>query len=438
MTFHGGSPRDETPRDETPSDEAPRDEAPSGDGPGPSGPLAGVRVLEMAGIGPAPFAAMMLADLGAEVVRIDRPDSRSLSLASPERDILGRGRRCLILDLKRAGAVDVLLGLVARADILLEGFRPGVAERLGWGPEVCRERNPALVFGRMTGWGQDGPLATTAGHDIDYLAVAGALDGIGRAGGPPVVPQNLLGDFGGGALYLVAGVMAALHHARETGEGQVVDAAITDGVAHLQAMTMTLRQAGAWPGGRGENLLDSGAPFYDVYATADGRWLAVGALEPQFWAELTERLGGDDLPDRDDPRQWPALRERLAAIVAEHDLAHWLEVFDGTDCCVAPVMPLDEAPDHPHHRARGTFVDRDGLRQPAPAPRFSLTPATLTVGPRPPGADTRAVLADWGIGDVDRLLAEGVVVETPAPRGGADLTDAAPTDATDPGAHHEA
>ncbi|WP_293786427.1 CaiB/BaiF CoA-transferase family protein [uncultured Aeromicrobium sp.] len=380
----------------------------------PSGPLRDVRVVELAGIGPGPFAAMMLADLGAEVIRVDRPGGAALQVVPPERDILGRGRASVALDLKSERGRETVLRLVEQADILVEGFRPGVAERLGVGPQDCHARHPRLVYGRMTGWGQGGPLAGTAGHDINYIAVAGGLDPIGRADGPPQVPINLLGDFGGGALYLVAGVLAALTHARRTGEGQVVDAAITDGVAHLLSMIVSMQQAGAWSTRRGTNLLDTGAPFYDVYETSDGRWMSVGALEPQFWAALKETLaehGVTDLPDRDDIAQWGALRERLATAFAGKTQAEWAEIFAPTDACVAPVLPLHEAPQHPHNAARGTYVEHEGILQPAPAPRFSATPATLTTPPSRPGADTREALAAWGIDDVDELIADGIAVQ---------------------------
>ncbi|MGA8850754.1 MAG: CaiB/BaiF CoA-transferase family protein [Aeromicrobium sp.] len=375
-----------------------------------SGPLAGVRVVEMVGIGPGPFAGMMLADLGADVIRVDRPGGNALQMSSPDKDILSRGRPSTAIDLKDPRGVDVVLDLVERADILIEGFRPGVTERLGLGPEECLDRNPRLVYGRMTGWGQDGPLAQSAGHDINYISVAGALDTIGRAGGPPQIPLNLLGDFGGGSLYLVAGVLAALTHARATGEGQVVDAAITDGVAHLLAMPLMLQQSGSWSNDRGTNLLDSGAPFYDVYATSDGRWMSVGGLEPQFYAAMQDLLG-IDLPDRNDFAQWPALRTALADVFARRTQAEWTQIFEGTDACVAPVIPLSEAAHHPHHLARGTYVQRDGLVQPAPAPRFSGTPATLTTPPAKPGANTREALTAWGVGDVDTLLSDGVAVQ---------------------------
>lgn len=379
-----------------------------------SGPLAGVRVVELVGIGPGPFAAMMLADLGAEVIRVDRPGGGALSVAPADRDILARGRLSAAIDLKADRGRETVLRLVERADILVEGFRPGVTERLGLGPADCHARNPRLVYGRMTGWGQDGPLAQQAGHDINYISVAGGLDPIGRAGGPPQVPLNLLGDFGGGAVYLVAGVLAALTHARATGEGQVVDAAITDGVAHLLSMTVAMQQSGGWNSQRGTNLLDTGAPFYDVYATSDGRWMSVGGLEPQFWSAMEDTLtahGATDLPDRNDPSAWPALRERLAEVFGTKTQAEWTEIFAPTDACVAPVVPLAEAPEHPHNQARGTYVEHEGLVQPAPAPRFSATPATLTTPPARPGENTREALAAWGIDDVDALIADGVAVQ---------------------------
>ena len=379
-----------------------------------SGPLAGIRVVEIVGIGPGPFAAMLLADLGADVIRVDRPGGNALQMTSPAGDITARGRPSVALDLKRSEGVAVLLDLVERADILIEGFRPGVAERLGFGPEECLSRNPALVYGRMTGWGQDGPLAHTAGHDVNYIAVAGALDTIGRAGGPPQIPLNLVGDFAGGSMYLVTGVLAALTHARASGTGQVVDAAITDGTAHLLAMPMMMQQAGMWNAERGTNLLDSGAPFYDVYETSDGRWMSVGGLEPQFYAameQLLEPFVDGPLPDRNDPRQWPELRTRLAAVFATRTQAEWIGTFEGSDACVAPVVPMHEAALHPHHVARGTYVERDGLVQPAPAPRFSATPAELGAPPSAPGADTRTALTDWGVADVDQLIDDGIAVQ---------------------------
>jgi alpha-methylacyl-CoA racemase len=380
-----------------------------------AGPLAGLRVVELAGLGPAPFAAMLLADLGADVVRVDRPGGGTV-LVPPEQDLLTRGRPSVAVDLKHPDGVGVVLDLAARADVLIEAFRPGVAERLGIGPDACLARNERLVYGRMTGWGQDGPLARTAGHDLGYVAVTGALHAIGDAGGPPQVPLNLVGDFGGGAMYLVVGVLAAVLEARTSGRGQVVDAAIVDGASHLAMMVRGMRAAGIWQDRRGVNLLDGGAPFYAVYETSDHRHMAVGPLETPFYAELLDRLGlaGEVEPaDRDDPAGWPRLRERLAERIATRTLAEWLQVFEGSDACVAPVLSLDEAPRHPQLAARATFVDRGGVVQPAPAPRFSRTPAALSTPPRRPGQDTREALQAWGISDVDRLLADGAVRQEP-------------------------
>ena len=379
-----------------------------------SGPLHGVRVVELAGLGPAPFAAMVLADLGADVIRVDRPGGDVLAAGPPPYDLLVRGRARVTVDLKRPEGVRVVKELVAGADALVEGFRPGVAERIGLGPDDCLAVNPRLVYGRMTGWGQDGPLARTAGHDIDYIAVSGVLHAIGRAGGPPQIPANLLGDFGGGGLYLVVGVLAGILEARASGQGQVVDAAIVDGTAHLATMLVGMLGAGSWSTDRGHNLLDSGAPFYDVYETADGEHLAVGALEPQFWQVMLVRLadvGVDvtELPDRHDLTAWPELRKRLAEIFATRTRAEWSEVFEGTDACVAPVLSMGEAATHPQLAARGTYVEHDGVVQPAPAPRFSRTPATLSTPPRPPGSDGREALSRWGIGDIDALVESGVV-----------------------------
>jgi alpha-methylacyl-CoA racemase len=373
------------------------------------GPLAGVRVVELAGIGPAPFAAMLLADLGADVIRVDRPGEPSLPVPlPPESDLLRRGRPSVALDLKHPDGLATTLALVEQTDVLLEGYRPGVAERLGLGPDDCLTRNPRLVYGRMTGWGQDGPLAHAAGHDIGYVAITGALHAIGRAGGPPQVPVNLVGDFGGGALYLVVGVLAALLEARTSGRGQVVDAAIVDGTAHLSSLVVGLASAGLWSDQRGTNLLDTGAPFYDVYETSDGGWLAVGPLEPAFYAELLRLLDlTDTAPDRLDPAQWPALRTLLADAFRTRTRDEWTAIFEGTDACVEPVLSYAEAPAHPHLAARGTYVEHHGVVQPAPAPRFSRTPAVLGAGPSTPGADTRAALAAWGVDDVDALIASG-------------------------------
>ncbi|MGV9530687.1 CaiB/BaiF CoA transferase family protein [Streptomyces cellulosae] len=361
------------------------------------GPLTGVRVVELAGIGPGPFAAMLLADLGADVVRVDRPGGPGLGI-DPARDITNRNKRSVVVDLKTADGVKHVLDLAERADILIEGYRPGVAERLGVGPEDCRARNPRLVYGRMTGWGQEGPLADRAGHDIGYIAVTGALGMTGEPGRPPVAPANLLGDYAGGSLYLVVGVLAALHHARATGAGQVVDAAIVDGTAHLTSMIHGMLAAGAWQDRRGANLLDGGCPYYGTYETADGGHMAVGALEPRFYAEFLRLLDLTELAGAHaDVTRWPELRAKVAERFASRARDDWTAVFEGTDACVAPVLSLREAPHHPHLAARSTFTDHAGITQPAPAPRFSATPATVRTGPARPGADTEDVARDWGV-----------------------------------------
>ncbi|MFD8979966.1 CaiB/BaiF CoA transferase family protein [Streptomyces sp. NPDC059564] len=370
-----------------------------------AGPLAGVRVVELAGIGPGPFAAMLLADLGADVVRVDRPGGGGLAI-DPAYDVTNRGKRSVLVDLKSDGGPALVLDLVERADVLIEGFRPGVAERLGVGPADCHARNPRLVYGRMTGWGQEGPLSHTAGHDIAYIAVTGALGMIGDPDGPPAVPANLVGDYAGGSLYLVIGVLAALQHARTPGgRGQVVDAAIVDGTAHLTAMIHGMVAAGGWQDRRGANLLDGGCPFYGTYETSDGQYMAVGALEQQFYDTFVELLGiKDRAPARKDLARWGELREAVAARFKSRTRAEWTEVFEGTDACVAPVLSLREAPHHPHLAARSTFTDFGGITQPAPAPRFSATPAAVTSGPAMPGAGTASVARDW---DVPGLTGKG-------------------------------
>jgi alpha-methylacyl-CoA racemase len=382
-----------------------------------SGPLAGVRVIELAGLGPGPHCGMLLADLGAEVIRVDRPGGPPIP-DPRDSDIMSRGKRRIVVDLKHPRGAEIVLRLVASADALIEGYRPGVAERLGIGPADCLARNPALVYGRMTGWGQDGPLASTAGHDIAYIATTGALHAIGRAGGPPQVPVNYLGDFGGGSVFLALGLVAALLPARSSGRGRVVDAAIVDGAAALQAMTYGLIGDGSWSDARGVNLLDTGRPFYDVYETADGRHMAVGALEPQFYAALIEVLFAPegvpgDLPGQHDRERWPELRSRFAARFLSRSREEWSQSFRGTDACVAPVLSLLEAPADAHLAARGTYVTVDGVLQPAPAPRFgSGTPGT-PIDALPPGriaplgAHTRSVLTDLGFCDVDELLLSG-------------------------------
>jgi len=355
-------------------------------------------VLEVAGIGPGPFCAMLLADLGAEVVRVDRATSAGGDASSIRFDVLGRGRRSVAIDLKGEGGPEVVLRLVEQADAFLEGFRPGVAERLGIGPTACLARNGRLVYGRMTGWGQDGPLAATAGHDITYAAVAGALAHIGRAGQPPTPPLNLVADFGGGGMLLAVGLVAGLLHAQRTGQGQVVDAAMVDGTALLMAPFFGASAIGFWSDERGTNLLDSGAPFYDVYRCADGGEVAVGAIEPQFFVALLEvlDLAPGSLPDQNDQARWPELRAALTRAFAERPRDEWLQRADGLDACLAPVLTMTQATDHPHLQARGTIVERDGVPQPAPAPRFSATPATLDRPPAVAGQHTDAVLVDWG------------------------------------------
>ncbi|HEX6417647.1 MAG TPA: CaiB/BaiF CoA-transferase family protein [Acidimicrobiales bacterium] len=375
-----------------------------------AGPLAGLRIVELAGIGPAPFAAMVLADLGADVVRVDRPGRAN---AVARMDVLNRGRRSLAVDLKHPDGVEVVLRLAAASDALVEGFRPGVAERLGVGPEPCRARNPRLVYGRMTGWGQEGPYAAEAGHDITYAAVAGALAHIGRAGHPPTPPLNLVADFGGGGMLLALGVVSAALAALRTGEGQVVDAAMVDGVALLMAPFFMALRSGFFSDERGTNLLDSGAPFYDCYRCADGRYVAVGALEPQFYAALLAGLGIEpgELGDQHDRDRWPVMRRRFAEAFATRSRAEWVAHFAGRDACVAPVNTTEETFADPHMRARATVVEPGGVAQPSPAPRFSLTPAALDRPPPSPGEHTDEVLADlgYGPGDIALLHESGAV-----------------------------
>jgi alpha-methylacyl-CoA racemase len=376
-----------------------------------TGPLRGVRVVELAGIGPGPHACMILADLGADVIRVDRPGGQPLT--GGPKDFLNRGRPSVALDLKHPDGVETVLRLVETADVLVEGLRPGVTERLGLGPEDCLARNPRLVYGRMTGWGQTGPLARTAGHDLNYVALTGALFGLGQDPARPHFPTNLVGDFGGGSTYLVIGVLAALLEARMSGQGQVVDAAIVDGTAHLNAMTASHLASGMATERRAASLLDGGVPFYDLYETSDGRHLSIGALEPQFYDELVRLLGiAHVAPDRNDPTNHPALRELIATTVRGRTLAEWTDVFEGSDACAAPVLPLSEAVRHPHVVARGVYVERDGAPEPAPAPRFSRTGSTLsTPPPGVAGQDTSEALAAWGVDDVQGLLASGAAVQ---------------------------
>jgi alpha-methylacyl-CoA racemase len=376
------------------------------------GPLHGVKVIEIASLAPAPFGCMILADLGADVLRVDRAE-RCGPAAKPPLDPLSRGRRSIGLNLKDPAGVGLLLRLAEDADVLVEGFRPGVAERLGFGPDVCAQYNPRLVFARMTGWGQDGPLAPTAGHDIDYIAISGALSPIGRAGQAPVPPINFIGDFGGGGMLMALGILAALVERAASGQGQVVDAAMVDGSALITSFLYGLRAAGGWQDQRGSNLLDTGAPFYDTYATADGGYVAVGALEPQFYTALLLGLGLTDagLPAQHDRAGWPVLRERFAATFAARSRDEWAAVFAGTDACVAPVLDMSEAPVHPHATARNAFVDVGGVVQPAPAPRFGRSAAGTPSPPPRPGADTHAVLTGLGLAEAEvaDLRARGVI-----------------------------
>ncbi|MGQ0837544.1 CaiB/BaiF CoA transferase family protein [Actinokineospora sp.] len=371
------------------------------------GPLAGTTVIELAGIGPGPFACMALADMGADVIRVERPTAAGL----PKADVLNRGKRSIVLDLKRPEAVRTLLALAARADVLVEGFRPGVAERLGVGPDAVWAHNPKLVYGRMTGWGQAGPLASSAGHDIGYIAITGALGAIGEAGGPPRIPLNLVGDFGGGSTYLVMGILAALLEAGRTGRGQVVDAAIVDGAAHLLAAIHSLLGSDRWVDRRGSNMLDGGTPYYAVYETSDGRHMAVGALEPKFYAELVRLLELDvDPADQQVPEHWPALRAALAEAFGRRTQGEWTRLFDGTDACVAPVLSLREAAAHPHIAERGSLVEVDGVLQPGTAPRFSAHPVAPPAAPPAPGQHTMEVLRQAGL-DAEALVAGGVAVQ---------------------------
>ncbi|RBY82886.1 CoA transferase [Geodermatophilus sp. TF02-6] len=379
-----------------------------------SGPLTGIRVVELAGLGPVPYAGMLLAELGADVVRVDRPGGGTL-LVDPEQEALHRSRPSVAVDLKTPAGRDVVLRLAGAADVLVEGLRPGVTERLGVGPDDACTRNPRLVYARMTGWGQDGPLAARAGHDINYLGLTGALHAIGTAD-KPVPPLNTAADFGGGSLFLVVGVLAALVERATSGRGQVVDAAMVDGASSLVTMVYGLLGAGLWQDRRAVNLLDGGAPFYDTYACADGRHVAVGALEPQFHAQLLAGLGidADEHGRQHDVARWPEQRARIAGVFTARTRDEWTAVFEGTDACVTPVLGLTEAPTHPHLAARGTFVDRDGQPEPAPAPRFSRTPGAVRGAPRAPGQDTRTTLAAWGFteDEVTGLLERGAVVQT--------------------------
>ncbi|MCK1480798.1 CoA transferase [Bradyrhizobium sp. 197] len=381
-----------------------------------TGPLEGFRVVEMGGIGPAPFAGALLGDLGADVVRIDRIAKPGVEPDLPAQfDFYNRNKRSVALDLKQPRAIATVLKLVAQADALIEGFRPSVMERLGLGPGPCHAANPRLVYARMTGWGQDGPLAQEAGHDINYLALTGALHCLGDADRPPPPPLNLVADLGGGALYLTVGLLSAAMEAQRSGQGQTIDVAMIDGVTHLMSAFQAFRQQGSWTGRRSDNIVDGGAPFYRSYATSDGRFVAVGAIEPHFYANLLEVMGlsGESLPAQNDRAAWPQMRERFARIFAGRTRDEWVALAMGHDACLAPVLTVDEAPAHPQMQARNLYANFDGLRHPSPAPRFSRTRSDLRRPPPAPGRDSREVLTDWGIprDEIDALRAVGAMAE---------------------------
>jgi len=375
------------------------------------GPLEGVKIIEVGGIGPGPFCGMMLSDMGADIVRIERKDG--LSLSEPKYSIYTRNRRSIFLDLRKPEGVETVLRMIEQADALQEGFRPGIMEKLGLGPDVCLQRNPKLVYGRMTGWGQEGPLAKAAGHDINYISLTGALHAIGRKGHKPVPPLNLVGDFGGGGMMLAFGMVCALLECKKTGKGQVVDAAMTDGSAALMAMIYGLKAAGMWADHCGVNLLDSGAHFYDTYETSDGKFISIGSIEPQFYALLLELAEIDDpeFKNQLDFTKWPELKSKLASVFKTKTRDEWCDIMEGTDICFAPVLSMDEAPEHPHNRERNTFVKVDDVVQPAPAPRFSRTHPEIKGAPPVPGQDTRRVLEAFGLTDaeIEKLEKEEII-----------------------------
>lgn len=378
------------------------------------GPLAGIKVVELAGIGPSPFCCMLLADMGADVVRVDRTQPADIGVPSdPKFQLLNRGRRSIAVDLKSPEGINIVKGLIANADVLVEGFRPGVTERLGLGPQDCLQINPRLVYGRMTGWGQDGPLASAAGHDINYIAITGALHSIGPHGGPPVPPLNLVGDFGGGALYLAFGIVCALLEARNSGKGQVVDGAIVDGVTHMLTSVFGMMARDAWSRERGENLLSGGRPWYGVYQTADDQYISIGSVENRFYKTLLTITGLDKqhLPSRDDPSAWPQLSAKLREVIRSKTRSEWVQLMENTDACFAPVLSVDEAQEHPHMKARNIFVESDGIVQPAPAPRFSRSTPSIRRPPPQPGQHTREILQNQGYADEDiaRLFSANVV-----------------------------
>ena len=378
------------------------------------GPLSGVRVIELQGIGPGPFCGMMLADMGAEIIRIDR--SASVGRPAATADILARGRRSIAVDLKNPDGVETTLKLIESADVLIEGFRPGVTERLGLGPDVCLARNEKLIYGRMTGWGQTGDMAHVAGHDINYISLSGALHAIGDANGKPVPPLNLVGDFGGGGMLLAFGIVAALHERNSSGKGQVIDAAMTDGSAILMNAIFGIMNRGAWSDERGTNLLDGGAHFYGSYETSDGKWVSIGSIEPQFYALLLEKsgLGQDsDLPDQMSRADWPELKQRLTEIFKTKTRDEWDEIMLGTDICYAPILTFEEARANPHNAARQTFVEQDGIHQAGPAPRFSRSETSLPPGSVAPGSDTKSILGDSGMSEseIEALLVSGAIAQ---------------------------
>ena len=382
------------------------------------GPLTGVRIIEFAGIGPGPFAAMLLSDMGAEILRVERPPKEPAQDDAYRYNVMNRGRSSVILDLKRAEGRAAALRLVEKADAIIEGFRPGVMEGLGLGPEECMRRNPGLVYGRMTGWGQTGPMAKAAGHDINYIALSGTLWAIGRKGEAPLPPLNLVGDFGGGGMFLAFGLVCAFLDAGESRQGQVVDAAMVDGAAALATFLYGMRAEGRWHDARGKNIIDTGAPWYDVYATKDDEYVSIGAIEPQFYAQFLSLLGiaQADLPAQNNRDGWPLLRERFAETFRSRTRSEWQLVLEGTDACFAPVLSPQEAPDHPHIADRRTFVDIGGIRQPAPAPRFSRTEPATPHAPRAPGADTRQALQRWGFEptEVDWLCVNHIAIQNTA------------------------
>jgi len=376
------------------------------------GPLKGIKIIEFAGLGPAPFCAMMLSDLGAEIIRIDRKSNRPEAITTRPGNPVDRGRRSIAVDLKRPEGIALVLKLIAQTDALLEGFRPGVMERLGLGPEVCLAQNPRLVYGRMTGWGQTGPLAQAAGHDINYIALTGALHAMGRGDEPPPPPLNLVGDYGGGGMLLAVGVLAALLESRTSGKGQIIDAAMTDGSASLMTLFYGMKAAGLWSNQRSTNLLDGAAHFYDTYVCSDGRFIAIGAIEPQFYALLLElcSINDPEFSRQMSPTAWPHLKEKLSTLFKTRSRKQWCELLEGTDVCFAPVLDMDEAPQHPHNQARQTFITRDGVVQPAPAPRFSRTVPEVQHSPARPGEHSKQILADWGFDAEESRALEAAAV----------------------------